>query len=52
MAACNSPCFVQLQLLPAVCSNEPEARRVHTVIKDKVVNLMVRTAEGMSGKAA
>lgn len=52
MAACMSPCFVQLQWLPAVCSSETEAKRVDKVIKDKVVDLMVRMAEGVGAKSA
>ncbi|CAM9220072.1 unnamed protein product, partial [Hapterophycus canaliculatus] len=46
MAACMSPYFVQLQWLGAVCSSRKEADRVRKVIKDKVVRLMVATAEG------
>ncbi|CAM9415993.1 unnamed protein product [Sphacelaria rigidula] len=47
MAACMSPCFVQLMWLPAVCNNEREAQCVSKVIKDKVVDLMASMAEGV-----
>ena len=50
MAACMSPCFVQLQWLLAVCSSESEPKRVDKVIKDNVVDLTVRMAERVGGE--
>ena len=47
MAACMSPCFVQLMWLSAVCSSQKEAQCVGKLIKDKVVDLMVSMAQGM-----
>lgn len=49
MSACMSPFFVKLQWLTVLCSSVAEAQRVGEVIRGKVVDLMVRMAEGADG---
>lgn len=52
MAACMSPSFQKLPWLSAMCGSEREAASIDKIIKGKVVNLMVRMAEGASAKPA
>lgn len=52
MAACMSPSFQKLPWLLAMCSSEGEAAKVDKLIKGKVVDLMVRMAEGASAGPA
>ncbi|CAN0133135.1 unnamed protein product [Ectocarpus fasciculatus] len=51
MAACMSPSFHKLPWLPAMCSSGEEAERVGKLIKSKVVDLMVKLAEGAGAGA-
>ncbi|CAN0496206.1 unnamed protein product, partial [Ectocarpus sp. 8 AP-2014] len=46
MAACMSPSLHTLPWLSSMCSSQAEAERVEKVIKGKVVDLMVKLAEG------
>ncbi|CAN0433432.1 unnamed protein product, partial [Ectocarpus sp. 12 AP-2014] len=46
MAACMSPALHTLPWLTSMCSSDEEAGRVHKLIKGKVVDLMVKLAEG------
>lgn len=46
MAACMSPSFQKLPWLLAMCRSEAIAAKIDIIIKGKVVDLMVRMAEG------